>query len=49
MRIYPPENYDFQEVLLSKTNSFSLGNNVLYNPASYTDGFLSRDTRVLSN
>jgi hypothetical protein len=35
-----------KEVFLSKTNSFSKGNNVLHALASNTDGFLLRDTCV---
>jgi hypothetical protein len=37
-----------KEVFLSKTNSFSKGNNVLHALASNTDGFLLRDTCVTS-
>jgi hypothetical protein len=42
------ENYDLQEVFLSKTNSILTGNKALEAPASNTHGFLLRDTCVSS-
>jgi hypothetical protein len=39
----------FMKCSFQKVTQISLGNNVLYAPASYTDDFLSRETCVPSN
>jgi hypothetical protein len=43
------ETPKLQGAFLSKTETILTGNNVLDAPASNTDGFLSRDTRVSSS
>jgi hypothetical protein len=45
LRLDPP---NLQELFLEKLPKFPLDNNAVDAPASYTDGFLSRDTCVPS-
>jgi hypothetical protein len=42
------ENFDLQEVFLTETKSFSQRNIVPDDPASNTEGFLSRHTCISS-
>jgi hypothetical protein len=48
MRVSSLENYDFQELFLSKTNSILTANNALDIHASKTDDFLKRYIRFFN-